>query len=810
MRWCVCSGPGPRLPSDRWSRSSRSVVPLTTRETTPDPATAHISGSTITSNKVHGLSVHGMYSGLSSDLLHTLQEEKVLPWVMETLKGCGVLESFASVAKLCLLFFAGTLRVCITDSEVEQVLQGEVLALLEKEILSWPDTFIEMSTILLSAVTPRGWKKFRPHSSTQAILSLLLERLEVVGKSVERQSNLNNSNNNNTSRSCHTPPPPLPYCNPYTAIAILRDLSDAFILPENIYLFLKMPNRLEKVFNIGRLLPPMCVESLVMLLEKMCKRGPEMGTLLQLLLTESPTSTTTSASDRSTTNINNQSKEETEEDEGGFIVTLETNPNNNVESDGEKKLSLLKAEIICMLFDVARSNTSLCELIIHSHKNQGIAYLLMLVHGLHHSSEVVRVYAMRLLALLLVVNKNAESEFIRGHGVELLSLALTTSHQEGTHDGGVVLVSPNNNDDPLTSTSSRPRRASSREIPVQLFTFDVLFGMSCAFYRPADGSVPPDSSSNTNAMTNTGAKVSASSGAVHHNPSFTHNTRDGAANSLASSPIKYKSAAGAATIPTENPDDMNNEDNNNNNNNNFNSASSRVNTNLLSPLTTDGTEVFTDGQPSLLKSVSEDTRTADTNTNNNNNNNNVASQHQKSASRQSSPDVDITGSLTEPAAASVTNNSISPVKKVLSNTSSFVMPPPFDNNNHTKKPVVIISVYKDVVMDCGLLRQPASVITAVEGQGSYPGMVQGLSKLETRREYSFEGTHDFAKVDERLRILMHSQGEEAYYIRHPAMLQVVFKLLQYLVLLAVRRGHSNINSMPSSSSAVQMDGEGWR
>jgi hypothetical protein len=196
-----------------------------------------------------------------------------------------------------------------------------------------------------------------------------------------------------------------PNCTPGTKSGVLKELSDFLTVAENVKLF-REGAKFESVLALGRRIPVECVDDLVMLVEKLCKEPPEMELLIKFLLFE------------------------------------------------PKSAVVAKCEILRMLYDVSKSNQAVCETIGNVLGGNGIVALLFLVQGTAHQSEVLRIYAVRLLALILHCSRRHREQFTRLSGYELLIAALVKSR----HPAGP---------------------------PVRLATFNCLFKFALGFFQPA-------------------------------------------------------------------------------------------------------------------------------------------------------------------------------------------------------------------------------------------------------------------------------------------------------------------------------------
>ncbi|CCW69386.1 unnamed protein product [Phytomonas sp. Hart1] len=319
---------------------------------------ASIKGSL--SSKCDSISVCRVYSIMAGSVQEEIQECGILPWALKTLKESHGSPNFKTIAKLCLEFVSAAMRITNTDAELNAILKDSYLTDLNNEILTWSDTFPDFPVILLLGATLRGsTRTLRPHQSTQAVFSILIERLDVVCRATE---------GGHVAR------------NPTTAAIILRELSDYLCDSENLRLFKEAPKRFERILFMSLDLPPECIEAVVILIEKLCKGVAELEHTLRFLLLPQP-----------------------------------LHPNADT----------TKAAILRMLFDVARTNVMMCDWIGSCFKGCGASFLIMLIHGKNHCKEVIRVFSLRLLSLMLHINRKFREAFYRSNKFEVISCAIT-------------------------------------------------------------------------------------------------------------------------------------------------------------------------------------------------------------------------------------------------------------------------------------------------------------------------------------------------------------------------------------------------
>ncbi|KAH8613751.1 putative Concanavalin A like lectin glucanases superfamily [Trypanosoma vivax] len=193
---------------------------------------------------------------------------------------------------------------------------------------------------------------------------------------------------------------------PHDMSSLLRELSDVLLFPENVIIFQSVPGRLEQLLAISAWLPVQCTENLIVLVERLCKGPHEIEQVLRFLLIE-PVSD-----------------------------THET----------------VKVGMLHMLFDIARTNPSICDLIRDAFGNEGILFLICLAGGMGHSSESIRLFSLRLISLMLHTCSGLRETFIQLHGYEVLAAMMA-------------------NEFPST-------------VPVTFLTFECLFQMALDVFQP--------------------------------------------------------------------------------------------------------------------------------------------------------------------------------------------------------------------------------------------------------------------------------------------------------------------------------------
>ena len=86
-----------------------------------------------------------------------------------------------------------------------------------------------------------------------------------------------------------------------------------------------------------------------------------------------------------------------------------------------QKSTVIKCELARMMYDVTRLSATVAEMIANAN---GVHAMLMLIQGSMHHSEALRVYALRLLALLLHCSKKQKDLFVKANGYEALAHSL--------------------------------------------------------------------------------------------------------------------------------------------------------------------------------------------------------------------------------------------------------------------------------------------------------------------------------------------------------------------------------------------------
>ncbi|RNF07638.1 putative chaperone DNAJ protein [Trypanosoma rangeli] len=325
-----------------------------------------------------GVSVHSVVACSPLDMHRMFLCENVVNWALRTLtvaKKCST--SFGTVAKLCVQFICTAMKLTTTEKELNCMVVDGAIVRLREQMHTWENIPIEVPAILISSTIPRGGGKvMRTHHTTQDMLSLLLDVVNREG------------------------------LHPTAIMCILRELSDALLLPENVAIFRAVPGRFERILALSMRLPPECVECVIALVERLCKEPREMEQTLLFLLS-------TSAS---------------------------------------RTADFVKAEMLRMLFDIALTNTAMCDLIWGAFGNTGVSFLIRLVGGKNHSDEAVRIFALRIISLIHHTNKKFREHFMKSHGYEVL---------------GAVMTGP-----------------ASSAVPIGIASFNCLFQMAFDAFQP--------------------------------------------------------------------------------------------------------------------------------------------------------------------------------------------------------------------------------------------------------------------------------------------------------------------------------------
>ncbi|KAF8284220.1 chaperone DNAJ protein [Trypanosoma cruzi] len=329
--------------------------------------------------KNKGVSVHSVMACSPLNVQEMFLHEDVVNWALRTLvKAKNSSTNFLMIAKLCVQFVCTAMKLTTTEEELNRMVGEHVIGQLREDMLKWENIPIEVPAILIASTIPRGGGKvMRAHSTTQDILSLLLDVIHEQG------------------------------VHPTVILCILRELSDALLLSENVAIFRAVPGRFERILSLSLELPPECVENVITLVERLFKESREMEQTLRFLLSAS----------------------------------------------NSKMADFVKTEMLRMMFDITLTNTAMCDLIGGAFGNSGLSFLIGLVGGINHSSEAIRVFALRIISLMHHTNKRFREHFMKYHGYEML---------------GAV----------MTDTSS--------SVPIRLSTFNCLFQMAFDAFQPTE------------------------------------------------------------------------------------------------------------------------------------------------------------------------------------------------------------------------------------------------------------------------------------------------------------------------------------
>ncbi|RNF06094.1 putative chaperone DNAJ protein [Trypanosoma conorhini] len=335
-----------------------------------------VTGSLAARNE--GVSVHSVVACSPLNVHEMFCRQDVVNWALRTLVMAKKFSTnFGTVAKLCVQFICTAMKLTTTERELNQMVSERAILRLREQMLTWENIPLEVPAIVLASTIPRGGGKvMRTHPTTQGMLSLLLD---VVNQ-----------------RGLH----------PTAIMCILRELSDALLLPENVAIFRAVPGRFERILALSMRLPPECVEGVIALVERLCKEPREMEQTLLFLLSPS----------------------------------------------AAKTADFVKAEMLRMLFDIALTNTAMCDLIMGAFGNSGVSFLICLVGGRNHGDEAVRIFALRIISLIHHTNKRFREHFAKCHGYEVL---------------GAVMTGP-----------------AASAVPIGLASFNCLFQMAFDAFQP--------------------------------------------------------------------------------------------------------------------------------------------------------------------------------------------------------------------------------------------------------------------------------------------------------------------------------------
>nr|CAJ2480600.1 unnamed protein product [Leishmania braziliensis] len=331
-----------------------------------------------------------------TDIEELIAPSKVAEWVLGILRhrrtaSMQNTSTFMNVAKLSISLLSTSMQLSTTEQLTQLVLKS-YLNRLRTEVLSWRVTFPEFASLMLQSVSQRGGgKALHHHACTQRVFDLLLScvlRPSAHGNSVaHHRVNVSRdpldpsdeSATGSTAASAASSPR-------YTAVQeanatniILRELSDCLLVKENKEMFQEDSSRFESILSVSLRLPKECIKSVVILIEKLCRSEAELRQVLLFLLTPSSVSPIADTA---------------------------------------------KVWVLRMLFDIAREENTMREMIQECFKGRGITFIMLLINGENHSSEAIRLLALGLLSLLMPL-KACTKLFKKNDGFDILSLALT-------------------------------------------------------------------------------------------------------------------------------------------------------------------------------------------------------------------------------------------------------------------------------------------------------------------------------------------------------------------------------------------------
>ncbi|KAG5492030.1 hypothetical protein GH5_00933 [Leishmania sp. Ghana 2012 LV757] len=338
-----------------------------------------------------------------TDVEELIAPSKVAEWVLGVLKGrrsasVQSTSTFMNVAKLSLSLLSTSMQLSTTE-QLTQLMHKNYLERLRTEVLSWKTTFPEFASLMLQSVSPRGGSKaLHNHVCTQSVFDILLSCVVRASAHGNGGANCVAHHRLSASRELIEPSDESAVASTVASMAsvvssprsdvaqeanatniILRELSDYLLVKENKEMFQEDSARFQSILDVSLHLPKECIKSVVILIEKLCRSEAELRQVLLFLFTPSSVSPT---------------------------------------------VDTAKVLVLRMLFDVAREEIAMCEMIQECFKGRGVALMLLLVNGENHSSEAIRVLALGLLSLLMPL-KSCAKLFKKNEGFDILSLTLT-------------------------------------------------------------------------------------------------------------------------------------------------------------------------------------------------------------------------------------------------------------------------------------------------------------------------------------------------------------------------------------------------
>ena len=306
-----------------------------------------------------------------------LVNENVIGWFRTVIGAMDDSSNSHSVAILCVEMLTVYARQ-VRDG-VQSIYASGVLDDLRSVLLSWEHIPMQVIPIVLElTLPPLGARTLANHPLSTQVLQLVVD--------IAAQDRCPAS-----TRSC-----------------AFKELSALLSFNDNLRLFRNGP-RLESLLALCTSIPIECTDDFVVLVEKVVKDTPEMTQLFHFLVHESE-----GPSSASSPLLPGASSE--------VYASFPGVTSPSAVSRSGRVVPTIKCSILRMIYDVSKSNPTLIDML---GSVNAVQQLLVICHCT--TSEVTRVYAIRLLALILHASKRQKEAFVRSNGFETLCTVLSES-----------------------------------------------------------------------------------------------------------------------------------------------------------------------------------------------------------------------------------------------------------------------------------------------------------------------------------------------------------------------------------------------
>lgn len=359
---------------------------------TPDNSVVDISGPTVRDSRVTAVTNH-VFANVDA----ALKELQPHVWATQLVAGLGTSPNRSSVIILSVELIAGWLQQ--RQGAVDAWDECRGISKIGAELMCWDSPQPEvLSSFFALIVAGPNTKNFRDHPTTGDALRLLFDVM--------------------------------PRTTPEARAATLRELSEYLNAPCNAA-YVNKHLKTATLLHFVDFVDHACLHEFANVAEKLVRDPPELEAMLHFIVSPATSPPATIP----------------EVPRAGSDPARASGVRFVMPSRLQK--TLVKVELLRMIYDVAKARQSMLDAL---NSVGAVQQMLCLLQGDSHDSEMLRVVAIRIIALILHTSRKQRDAFVRGNMFDVM--------------GSAIL-------------------AHSAKAPVGIATFNALFKFALDFYRPS-------------------------------------------------------------------------------------------------------------------------------------------------------------------------------------------------------------------------------------------------------------------------------------------------------------------------------------